>query len=86
LNTERLKVQITQNFVPVGEFVFVQRIFLPLARLRFRTFLPAVVRIRLRKPCTRASDFRDLDLLVRQRAAFPALICMPRGLRVVNLL
>lgn len=85
---KHIKLQCNQNnlFFPLGEFVLVQRTFLPLARLRFSTFRPEVVRIRLRKPCVRASDFLDLDLLVMQRAAFPALICIPRDLRVVILL
>lgn len=85
---EHIKLQCNQNilFFPLFEFVLVQRTFLPLARLRFSTFLPEVVRIRLRKPCVRASDFLDLDLLVMQRAAFPALICIPRDLRVVIIL
>lgn len=58
---------------PLFGFDFVQRTFLPLARLRFKTALPPVVLIRLRKPCVRASDFRDLDLFVMQSTAFPAL-------------
>lgn len=62
---------------PLLGFDFVQRIFLPLARLRFSSALPLVVLIRLRKPCVRANDFRDLLLLVRQRAGFPALTTKP---------
>lgn len=49
----------------------------PLARRRLITALPLVVLIRLRKPCVRARDFRDLFLLVWQRRYLDALTTRP---------
>jgi hypothetical protein len=67
--------------VPLLGWVLVQRIFRPLARRRFKIALPFVVLIRMRKPWVRANDFRDLLLLVRQRADLPAAtITRPRPL------
>jgi len=60
------------DYLPLFGWDLVQRTFRPLARRRFNTALPVVVLIRLRKPWVRANDFRDLLLLVRQRACLPA--------------
>lgn len=60
------------DYLPLFEWVLVQRTLRPLARRRFKIALPFGVLIRLRKPWVRANDFRDLLLLVRQRALLPA--------------
>lgn len=65
--------------MPLFGCVLVQRTFRPLARRRLKIALPPVVLILMRKPWVRANDFRDLFLLVWQRANFlPALTTRPR--------